>query len=416
MQIVKLNLIPGGVLPVCFASQHDTGRVIRFMLFEGENIFTLSGAESIELRLKKPDGSELVESVTNTGADYVDVVTTADTCDTAGASVGEIVITDGGGVLGSGNFGLFVESDAFEGSSIVTQTATGRIATFSTNMVEAFKSLKTDINPVQDLHGYSKPWSGGGGKNKLNCTATTETRNGVTLTVVKNSVNQVTQINVTGTATAGVSFTLGTATIEAGTYVLNGYTGGSSVGTKYINYSGIANAYGSNVTSTISETKTTTASLQIANGAETGFTIYPMIRLSNTSADYEPYSNICPISGFSALNVTLADGDMQTVESKTVNFGQTVYGGVADVTNGKVNVTHDNIASYNGESINEPWLSSMDTYVPNTTPTTGAQVVYPLATPIEITTTPENLTAISGENNVYGDTNGDTTVEYYIEV
>ncbi len=46
----------------------------------------------------------------------------------------------------------------------------------------------------------------------------------------------------------------------------------------------------------------------------------------------------------------------------------------------------------------------------------GVMLCYELATPIEIDTTPENLTAISGENNVYGDTNGDTTVEYYIEV
>ena len=169
----------------------------------------------------------------------------------------------------------------------------------------AIREVVADIEPEFDTNGYGSVWIGGAGKNKLNCTATTQTTNGVTVTVIKNSKNQVTQINVSGTATAGVSFTLGTATIEAGTYVLNGYTGGSNVGTKYINYSGIANAYGSNVTSTISETKTTTVSLQIANGAETGFTIYPMIRLSNTSSDFEPYENIGEISGSTELNVTL---------------------------------------------------------------------------------------------------------------
>ena len=96
----------------------------------------------------------------------------------------------------------------------------------------------------------------------------------------------------------------------------------------------------------------------------------------------------------------------------TISFGQTVYGGVLDVTRGKLTVTHANIASYNGESINEPWLSSMDVYTPGGTPTTGAQVVYPLTTPFDIDLTPEVISAIVGTNNVSSDTNGDTAVQY----
>ena len=60
----------------------------------------------------------------------------------------------------------------------------------------------------------------------------------------------------------------------------------------------------------------------------------------------------------------------------------TVYGGVIDVSGGKLTVTHANIASYNGETINEPWISSEDIYTQGATPTTGAQVVYPLTTPL----------------------------------
>ena len=99
-------------------------------------------------------------------------------------------------------------------------------------------------------------------------------------------------------------------------------------------------------------------------------------------------------------------------QTYAIAFGQTVYGGVLDVTRGKLTVTHANIASYNGESINEPWLSSMDTYVPNTTPTTGAQVVYPLTTPFDIDLTPVQINALLGVNNVFNDTNGDTEVQY----
>ena len=75
-----------------------------------------------------------------------------------------------------------------------------------------------------------------------------------------------------------------------------------------------------------------------------------------------------------------------------------------DFKTGKVTVTHANIASYNGETINEPWLSSIDEYVSGTTPTTGAQVVYPLTTPTELTLTPAELELLKGYN--YITTNG----------
>ena len=101
-----------------------------------------------------------------------------------------------------------------------------------------------------------------------------------------------------------------------------------------------------------------------------------------------------------------------TGNAYAIALGDTYYGGTLDVTTGVLTITHANIASYNGESINEPWLSSMDVYTPGGTPTTGAQVVYPLTTPFDIDLTPEVISAIVGTNNVYSDTNGDTEVQY----
>lgn len=89
----------------------------------------------------------------------------------------------------------------------------------------------------------------------------------------------------------------------------------------------------------------------------------------------------------------------------------TVYGGTLDVTNGKLTVTHASIASYAGEAINEPWLSSMDVYTAGGTPTTGAQVVYPLTTPIEYTLTATEIALFSGVNNLWS-SGGDTTLTY----
>ena len=92
----------------------------------------------------------------------------------------------------------------------------------------------------------------------------------------------------------------------------------------------------------------------------------------------------------------------------------TVYGGYVDWKNRKVVATHANIASYNGESINEPWISSIDKYEEGATPTTGAQVVYPLTTPIEYTlSSVPNIRSILGTNNVWSDTGEITEGEYF---
>ena len=87
----------------------------------------------------------------------------------------------------------------------------------------------------------------------------------------------------------------------------------------------------------------------------------------------------------------------------------TVYGGTVDVVTGVLTVDRANIASYNGEVINEPWLSSMDAYAAGTTPTIGAQVVYELATPLTYQLTPQEIEALVGTNNVWS-SSGDVSV------
>ena len=93
----------------------------------------------------------------------------------------------------------------------------------------------------------------------------------------------------------------------------------------------------------------------------------------------------------------------------TGNAG-TVYGGTADISAGILTVTMANIASYNGESIGEPWLSSMDEYTPGGTPTTGAQVVYTLTSPLTYSIASQKA-ALFTANNIWSDT-GDVTVSY----
>ena len=89
----------------------------------------------------------------------------------------------------------------------------------------------------------------------------------------------------------------------------------------------------------------------------------------------------------------------------------TVYGGELDVTNGVLTVDRAFIASYNGETLPSEWISDRDKYVAGTAPTTGAQVVYKLATPVTYTLTPTEIKSLLGDNNVWADA-GDTEVIY----
>ena len=64
------------------------------------------------------------------------------------------------------------------------------------------------------------------------------------------------------------------------------------------------------------------------------------------------------------------------------------------------------IASYNGESLPGEWISDRDVYSAGTTPTTGAQVAYKLATPEPFQATDNQpIPALDGVNTLY--TNGD---------
>ena len=101
--------------------------------------------------------------------------------------------------------------------------------------------------------------------------------------------------------------------------------------------------------------------------------------------------------------------------TSNIPFGQTVANGVLDITTGVLRVTSGYIASYNGETINEPWVSSIDEYVPNTSPSTGAQVVYPLVTPYDIQLDSITLQALLNENSIWCDT-GDTEVKFLLTV
>ena len=97
----------------------------------------------------------------------------------------------------------------------------------------------------------------------------------------------------------------------------------------------------------------------------------------------------------------------------TLALPETIYGGTVDAVTGAGSKTWDYIASYNGESLPGEWISDRGVYAPGTTPTTGAQVAYKLATPEPFEVTKISIPSLIGENTFF--TNGDNMDIIYKE-
>lgn len=576
MEQINLNLIPNGIPAVCHVSQYDnTGRKIRFRLFNGSDPYVLSDTETIKLHIRKSNGEILIFDIANTSSDYIDLEIASEMSDVSGESICKFYIENSNISIGSFNFKMRVEPDAFDGK-ITTSEAKGPIASFETDIEDNLIKLKSEINPVQDLHGYSKPWSGGGGKNLLNnpnktttqaayvinnvnvsmiagyymlsfdfsgtsnssslriddengtaiftaartitsghneflinlpsnasfvklfsnavgtytkfqiergnqftsyepysniCpisgfsalnvtrtgknlahnTATSQTVNGVTYTVATDG-----RVKANGTASGTSILDLGTITLMGGmTYTLSGCPSGGSGSTYALFLRGSGSFaqkidFGGGNQFTVTDTVTTTLSMIVYNGyTASDLTFEPMVRLSDATADFEPYNG----------------------QTATVNFGQTVFKGSLNLTTGLLTVTHaltplnnkswvksgnkfyttgfDNApdgALYTGDfacaigiPVNKEWnalsvgecclrsgLYSLNkwslAYCSDAYATVeefvsalneNCTITYPLATPIEITTTPENISTVDGINNIFNDTNGDVEVKFY---
>lgn len=100
-------------------------------------------------------------------------------------------------------------------------------------------------------------------------------------------------------------------------------------------------------------------------------TIYPTVTFEN---DY-----------IYALESGLAYAQTVATTEHIINWSEdlgVLYGANFDLRTGSIEKTWECLDSYDGEELPGRWLSSMDPYDPNSTPTIGAQVLYELDSPI----------------------------------
>ena len=210
------------------------------------------------------------------------------------------------------------------------------IATVPDGAAVPLSALKIAVEPVQDLHGQANPYPAGGGKNLLpmslesikaiNTTGTWSsnayTLSDVTFTVQTDDGGNVTGITINGTASNNAEFNIAeNITSLAGlTVILNGATDGSD--STYVlqayHWNG-TNSSASRTGDSVSFTPTAAfdkVRIVVSSGAALSNKIVkPMIRLSSVSdGTFAPYSNICPITGWTGCEVDAAGENLISLD------------------------------------------------------------------------------------------------------
>lgn len=282
MVTTKLNLsMTEPQVRQIYAKQGDTGRVLDITLDQTP--------EDGTLRILRPDGVEVTsEAVT------------------------------GGEVESGGTFESLTEADVTE--------------------------LTVGIEPIQDLNGYDKPWVGGAGKNLYNASAIGNlSDNGITATVSNGT------ITLNGTATANAYFTIrntGYANQQY-TYSFNNPVANSGVRVSFRDTNGnYFNEASANVVNRVTTFTNEPSSiiLYVTSGTTlSNFVVKPQLELGYTPTAWQPYSNICPITGHDEVRVT--DVGKNLLDPDVFVSGRSQYYNVN--SDGSINVVANDSTAWN---------------------------------------------------------------------
>lgn len=239
---------------------------------------------------------------------------------------------------------------------LAERTLTGNPITLKIlgNSTPKVTGLKITMNPIQDLHGYSNPWAGGAGKNKVD-EATVWSASYSDGLITNPSSNDKFYIP---SALVGVQLTF-SAYVKAN-------TSSASCRVRAIENGTAKDGNLVQTTDTYSLTKvtftpaSTSDYVVLVSGGANGTYKEVQLEIGATNTSYAPYSNICPISGRTEASVTRTAGE--DVETKTHQYSDTIYGGVDDFVNGELTNNRGYIKLSNMPSNRWNKLSASNTY------------------------------------------------------
>ena len=273
----------------------------------------------------------------------------------------------------------------------IMETASGAIASFADGADNLpVKTLTVGIEPVQDLHGYDNPWPAGGGVNKLPSIAKiTETQNGITFVCDGDG-----SCSFSGTTTKQTvfSYTIPAVTLPEKVYVhlfnSNGYEVNrpiiyfyyDSVPVDFVGLSVTDRIY--NGTSAMAGKTINIFKLMVPSDFSGTCTFKLYISESNAIENFAPYSNICPITGWTGAKVTRTGKNLMNLNR---TLGDPVPKDISDKTSPRV---FDTTKFYKGaRSDNYYYSGYIRTTIEDGTVTvtlTGANNSYGVGFPVDV--------------------------------
>lgn len=354
-----------------------------------------------------------------------------------------------------------------EKAGILRDTASGSVASFVPDAtVPNLLGLSVALEPIQDLHGYDRPWPAGGRKNLIVPIDRTFIDNGVPC--VCSSAEETVSLKGTATSNGGRTSKMTIdVVLPAGTYYFSVLAVEGTRQATYIVNRTDNNQYlvGYNGAFTLDEETAVYVGANVLIDTTYDEVVHLQIESGSTATAWTPYSNICPISGWDSVEVNHSGADTSDPTTYTIPLGDTVYGGTLDVTNGTMTVDRAMVdlgtltwrmsqqvglfytpnignAAPSSATVTNKTLCSKYPVVPQqptppdkslyisypsgliyvrdedysdytsfTSAMSGVQLCYELATPTPISTTPTEISTVDGQNNVFSP-DGDVTVEY----
>ena len=200
--------------------------------------------------------------------------------------------------------------------SIEETELTGNPVIFEKALKLNATALSVDIVPIQDLHGQSAPYVGGAGKNKLHNTATSGTVRDVVYTVQTDGTVKANglcnggnaQLSIPITGLSGDYYFIASPA-NGGDNKYDAYVWDTTAGARVKRWDGTTES-ATDTNGTLRQIKipeghTCVMVLRVYNGYNAQNVVFaPMICASTeTDPTFAPWSNICPISGRTSVNV-----------------------------------------------------------------------------------------------------------------
>ena len=145
-QNTKLNVTPGGIIPIVHVTQYDVNRELTFTLYDGNGAASIRSDTQILIEGTKPDGHGF-QYLGSLSGNVVTVNTTMQMCACQGTTECKLKLSRGTQVIGTALFILEVEKAGLQDNTDISDTDIPLIVALATEqMVRAEAAADTAVD------------------------------------------------------------------------------------------------------------------------------------------------------------------------------------------------------------------------------------------------------------------------------